>query len=176
MEDARIRSGTLSRRASAMRLFTSMGMLFLASGVSPWLSPARAQENLIWHGRAEGGRASLSYGIPNSDYAPLSFSCTNDGKGVTFTYAHEPNQPREGIKVEVLLQAADIAVPITTFGFRLELDEEFLLQGRTHLDDRLVDLLTSGETLMVFVEDGSEEYPLDGARAAAMHLIERCKR
>lgn len=176
METPEFRLAPLSRRASVMRFPADIGMLFLSFGAFPWLSPALAQENLIWHGRAEEGRAVLSYGIPNSDYAPLSFTCTNKSEEVTFTYAREPSLPREDSEFEVLLQAGDIEVPIMTFGFRRELDYEFLLEGRTHLDDRLIDLLTSRGTLMVFVEDGSEEYPLDGARKAAAHLLETCKR
>ncbi len=170
MEDTGIAVDTLMTR-----FLVGIGMLFLASGTLASLSPARAQETLSWHGRAEGGTISLSYGIPDSDYALLSFSCTPDGEGVIFTYAYEPIQSREGAEVEVLLQVRDIEVGIPTKGFRLELDDAFLVQGKTQLDDRLVELITSRGILMVFVEDGSEEYPLDGAREAAAHLIENCR-
>ncbi|HET9962961.1 MAG TPA: hypothetical protein VFQ34_11540, partial [Nitrospiraceae bacterium] len=158
-----------------MKFLTNLRALFLALGTFPWLSPALAQEDFAWNSRAESGTASLSYGIPNTDYGPLSFSCTRGGDGLTFTYTHEPIDAYDGVEVEVRLQAGEIEVPIKTFGWRLELDDAFVLEGKTELDDRLVDLLTSRGVLFVFVEDGAEEFPLDGAREAAAHLIETCR-
>src|SRR5690606_12651039 len=116
-----------------------------------------------------------SYGIPDSDYALLSFSYTPDGEGVIFTYAYEPIQSREGAEVEVILQVRDSEVAIPTKGFRLELDDAFLVEGKTQLDDRLVELITSRGMLTVFVADGSEAYALGGAGAAAAHLIANCR-
>lgn len=158
-----------------MRFIARYGLLALPLGVLLWLSPAQAQEVLAWHGRAEGSRASLSYGILNTDYGPLSFSCTEGGDGLTFTYMHEPVDAHDGVEVEVWLQAGGIKMPIRTFGWRLELDDVFVLKGKTELDDRLIDILTSRGKLLVFVEDGSEEFPLEGAREAAAHLIEACR-
>lgn len=135
---------------------------------------AMAEENLGWHsGKAERG-ASLFYGIPQTDHAPLSFSCPQGGDELFFALAFEPVGAADGADVEVLLQAGDIEVPIATTGTRMEMDDSFVLEGRTVLDARLADLITSRGTLHVFVEDGSEEFPLDGAREAAAALIETC--
>lgn len=134
---------------------------------------AMTQENPGWHGEKWDGGASLFYGIPQTDYAPISFSCAQ-GDDLTFVFAFEPINAVDGVEVEVLLQAGDIEVPIATTGARLEMDDSFILEGRTKLDARLTDLITSRGTLLVFVEDGAEEYPLDGAREAAAALIETC--
>lgn len=56
----------------------------------------------------------------------------------------------------------------------LELDNQSLLEGKVALDGRLIDLLGSEGMLSVFVEDGSEEYPLAGALEAATALLETC--
>lgn len=135
---------------------------------------ASAEENLGWHGQKGEHGASLFYGIAQSDHAPLSFSCTQGSDELTFVFTFAPINAVDGVKVEVLLEAGDISVPIATTGARIEMDDSFILEGRTVLDARLTDLLTSHGTLSVFVEDGSEEYPLDGARKAAAALIETC--
>ncbi|MGB3834493.1 MAG: SH3 domain-containing protein [Mesorhizobium sp.] len=135
---------------------------------------AIAEENLGWHGQKGEHGASLFYGIPQTDRAPLSFSCARGSDELTFAFAFAPINAVDGVKVEVLLEAGDIAVPIATTGARIEMDDSFILEGRTVLDARLTDLITSRGTLSVFVEDGAEEYQLDGAREAAAALIETC--
>ncbi len=135
---------------------------------------AQAAENLGWHGGKGEHGASLFYGIPQSGHAPLSFSCAPGSDALAFVFPFEPAGAAEGVEVEVLLQAGDIEVPIATTGTRLEMDDLFILEGRTVLDARLADLITSRGTLIVFVEDGAEEFPLDGAREAAAALIETC--
>ncbi|ODT78845.1 MAG: hypothetical protein ABS76_22100 [Pelagibacterium sp. SCN 64-44] len=135
---------------------------------------ATAEENLGWHGDKWERGASLFYGVPQTDHAPLSFACPEGGSELVFTFAFAPINAVDGVKVEVLLEAGDISVPIATTGARIEMDDSFILEGRTPLDARLIDLLGSGGMLSVFVEDGAEEYPLDGAREAAAALIETC--
>lgn len=148
----------------------------LALAFSPFMAgPAVAQDDLAWHGSVEESSAALFYGIPGTDYGPLSFTCSREGDGLTFTYIHEPIEAYDGVEVEVLLQAGDIEVPIRTFGWRLALDDTFVLEGKAELDDRLIDLLTSRGMLFVFVGDGVEEFPLEGAREAAAPLIETCR-
>lgn len=137
-------------------------------------SPVSATEDIRWFGSADAYGASLVYGIPDSGYAPIAFFCTN-GADLAFAYEFEPIDPTDGGEVTVTLQVGDIIVPIETTGLRLEMDDLFILEGTTILDDRLTDLLTSRGTLHVFVEDGSAEYPLDGAREAASSLIEYCR-
>lgn len=135
---------------------------------------AQAEENLGWHGQKGEHGASLFYGIPQTDYAPLSFSCMSGSAELTFAFVFAPIDAVDGVEVEVLLEAGDIAVPIATIGARIEMDDSFILEGRTVLDARLTDLLTSRGMLSVFVEDGAEEYPLHGAREATAALIETC--
>ncbi len=135
---------------------------------------ASAEENPGWHGAKGETGASLFYGIAQSGYAPVSFSCPQGGDTLVFAFAFEPVDAAEGAETEVVLQAGDIEVPIATTGTRMEMDDSFLLEGHTVLDQRLTDLITSRGTLIVSVEDGAEEFPLDGAREAAAALIETC--
>lgn len=158
-----------------MRLFGQASAVARAAALACLLpAGAMAEENMGWHGAAGPQGASLFYGIPQSDYAPVSFSCKPDGDGLTFVFAFIPSDSTDSAEVEVVLQAGDITVPIRTTGMHMDISRLFVLEGKTVLDDRLTDLLTSGGTLMVFVEDGAEEYPLEGAREAAAPLLESC--
>ncbi|MBB6466582.1 hypothetical protein [Aminobacter carboxidus] len=131
-------------------------------------------EDIRWFGNASGdGGASLIYGTPESDYAPLSFSCENRSKEVVFTYEFEP--ANKSGPVVVTLRAGDIEVPINTKAEHLEEADLHLLIGKAVLDERLVDLLTSRTKLRVVVGDGSAEFPLDGTREAAKDLFATCK-
>lgn len=134
----------------------------------------QAEESFGWHGQKGGHGASLFYGIPQTDYAPLSFSCAQGSNEVTFAFDFAPINAVDGVKVEVLLEAGDISVSVATTGTRIDMDDSFILEGTTVLDARIADLLTSRGTLSVFVEDGAVEFPLDGAREAAVALIETC--
>lgn len=135
---------------------------------------ATAEEKLGWHGEKSERGASLFYGVPQTDHTPLSFACPDGGSELVFTFAFAPINAVDGVEVEVLLEAADISLPIATTGARIEMDDSFILEGRTALDKRLIDLITSRGTLHVFVEDGATEFPLRGAREAAAALIETC--
>lgn len=153
------------------RVNAMLGIAVLSSCLS---LAAKAEDKPGWHGQKWEGGAMLYYGIPQTDHAPISFSCPQGSDELTFVFAFAPINAVDGVEVEVLLEAGDISVPIATTGARIEMDDSFILEGRTVLDTRLADLLTSRGTLSVFVEDGAEEYPLDGAREAAGVLIETC--
>jgi len=131
-------------------------------------------DNVVWFGNRHEDGASLVYGIPDSGYGRIVLSCEVGNDDLSFVYEHEPADARNGVKLDVILSAGDQEVSIPTTGTRLEIDDTFILEGRTKLDDRLVDLLTSPGTLTVTVEDGIADYPLDGAAEASRHLVEVC--
>ncbi len=135
--------------------------------------PARADQ-VTWFGNRSEDGASLIYGTPDSGYGKIVFTCEAGQDDLMFVYEHEPINPQDGVEVDVLLSAGDIEVPVSTTGTRLEIDDAFILEGQTRLDKRLRDILTSSGTLTVTVEDGTAEYPLDGAAKAAGALLEVC--
>ncbi|KQZ82847.1 hypothetical protein ASD64_07860 [Mesorhizobium sp. Root157] len=148
-------------------LFTA-GLLMAAS--------AATAEDLSWFVLpAEGPGATLAYGTPDSGYAPISFRCDGNGDTLAVTVEHEPVNAADGVGVEVLFSAGDIEVPVATTGTRLEMDDLFILEGETSLDPRFQDLITSAGPLVMTIEDGAEEYPLDGAREAALEFFAACK-
>ena len=135
---------------------------------------AMAEEPPGWHGYADEGMASLFWGVPQSDDAEISFSCQAGEDMASFAFAFAPIHAVDGVEVTVTLEAGDIIVPIKTNGALMPMDDQFVLEGQVAVDARFIDLVTSRGILSVFVEDGSAEYELDGAREAAANLIATC--
>lgn len=132
-------------------------------------------DELGWHGYSDADITNFFYGIPDSGDFAFSFACQPGSPNLAFTYLYEPADAVDGAEKEVRLRAGDIEVAIATVGYRSDMDDLFFLEGQTVLDARLSDLITSRGTLRIFVDDSTEEYPLDGAREAAAPLIEKCR-
>ena len=139
-----------------------------------FVTPVLADDDLVWIGNAFDGGASLAFALPESDYAPLALYCETGSGMVNVSYSFEPVDATEGVEVPVLLRAGDIEIAIAMTGARSEMDDLFILDGTTPMDARFADLITSRGTLAVVVEDGAEEYDLEGAREAAQPLLEAC--
>jgi len=158
---------TLPRRmATLLRMVLVVGLALPAG--------AMAEDDLGWHGNVHDGMATLFWGIPQSGYAEIAFSCHSGSQGAGFVFAFAPIHAVDGVEVTVTLEAGDIAIPIRTTGALMQMDDQFLLEGQVAIDAQLVALLDAPGLLSVFVEDGSVEYPLDGAREAAAALIAAC--
>lgn len=134
---------------------------------------AVAEEAPGWHGGRTAAGVRLYYGIPQSDHAPVSFTCAPGGKGLTFVFAAGRNDSVDSAAVELRLRAGGVEVPIQTTAMYADMDT-FVFEGKTILDDRLVALITSGETLAILTGDGVEAFPLAGAGEAAAPLLEAC--
>jgi len=139
-----------------------------------WSPHAASAEEIIWLGNRTEDSASLVYGIPNSDYGKIAFSCEAGEDDLVFILEHEPINPVDGVEVEVFLSAGGVEISIPTTGTRYLLDDNFQLEGRTKLDSRLRKILEADGELIVTVEDGTLEIPLEGAKEAAKHLFETC--
>lgn len=136
---------------------------------------AQAEEDLQWFGYSEKHGAALIYGVPETSFAPLAFNCETETGTLTFTVEFEPVDAADGVEVTVYLQAGDVEIAIETIGQRLEMGDLFILQGSVLLDDRFENLIASRGALIVTIEDGAMEYPLDGARKAASRLLKTCR-
>ena len=163
------RAGTRDGGLEVQMRIAAAGIVF-----STFVIAAKASDEPRWFGSKDEQGASLIYGIPQSGYGPLSFSCTRKGEPLRFSLEHEPVKAKIGVRVTVILAASGIEIGIPTVGQRLEMDDLFVLNGRVRLDDKLKRLLTSGKTLEVRVEDGAAEYPLAGAPEAARALFQHC--
>lgn len=131
-------------------------------------------EKVTWFGSRSEDGASLIYGTPESGYGKIVFSCEAGHDELSFTYEHEPVNAADGTRIDALLAAGGMEVAIPTTGTRLEIDDVFLLEGQTKLDATLRKLLTAGGNLIITVEDGAEEFSLEGAAEAAKPLLQVC--
>ncbi len=138
------------------------------------LPPPAHAEKITWFGNRSEDSASLIYGTPDSGYGKIAFTCQVGQDELSFTYEHEPINAVNGVAIDAVLAAGGVEVAIPTTGSRLEIDDTFLLEGQARLDDALRKLLTSGGTLIITIEDGAAEYPLEGAAEAARHLLQVC--
>ena len=136
-------------------------------------APALA-EGRAWTGYAIDGGASLIYGTPDTDDAPLSLSCENGSSELSFAYEFEPSNTAEAI--DVILEAGDLRTRIAAQVEYFEETDQYLLLGQTTLDDDLRSLLASSGTLQVIAGGNTDEYPLAGAADAAKDLMATCRK
>jgi hypothetical protein len=154
-------------------------LLVMLVAFAQW-APTLAQEDLAWHGYEDSEGALLFYGIPDSDYAPLVFSCSADSAGITFTYTmtpgdHAADGAADGMEQDVRLEAGSHQISLKMTGSRLELDDSFALEGRLPFDDQLGNLFATHGSLLVFVGDRAAEFPLKGADSAAAGFLAACR-
>lgn len=140
--------------------------------LAPSVASADEVKWFVLPGETEG--AVLIYGTPDSGYAPLSFRCDGKGGALDATIEHEPINATNGVKVETFFSAGDIEIQVATTGTRLDMDDLFILEGKTPLDKRFQDMITSSGPLTMTIEDGAEEYPLDGASDPAREFFKLC--
>lgn len=147
-----------------------------AFGLLP-VGPIVAQdEGRVWAGHGSKDGAALNYGMPDSDDLPLAFYCPAGSDEIIVSYVFEPIIAEDGVIGDVTLRAGDIEVTIEMIGSRMELDDQFVLSGRTVLDARLADLITSRGTLEVIAETEIETFDLEGAHDEARFLLDACGR
>lgn len=141
--------------------------------LAPSIASADEVKWFVLPGETEG--AVLIYGTPDSGYAPLSFRCDGKAAALDVVIEHEPINAVNGVKVEAFFSAGDIEIAMATTGTRLDMDDLFILEGQTPLDERFQDLITSSGPLTMTIEDGAEEYPLEGVRDPAREFLKLCK-
>jgi hypothetical protein len=135
---------------------------------------AQEDEELQWFGDLTDGRAILAYGIPESDYVPLSMMCDQGEREITIFLEYEAVTAKVGDEVSVRLKAGDADVVFPAVGEPQEMDDLLHLKGHAKLDAPFQAVLAAAGDLTIEVETARVTYPLKGAAEAAGHLIETC--
>lgn len=152
-------------------------VLFAAAILLPGVSFA---DDYKWIGQKTEDGASLLYAIPESDAVTIGFYCNTKTRRVTVSFEHEPTGAKDDVMVKINLALlggdAKRSVTVQTARQRLELDDKFVLEGETTLSADLQRILTTEGTLVIAVEDGTQEIPLAGAKTEARHLLSACAR
>jgi len=137
-------------------------------------SPALA-DDMQWIGQSYDDGASLQYGVPESGIVDITFACEKGSDRLDFTYAFEPDNAKVGMKMDVQLAAGGKTLTIPTTGERLEMDDLFVLGGRTKLDANLIAMLSAKGKMIIKVGKESDSYPLAGAKKAAADILRICR-
>lgn len=131
-------------------------------------------EDFQWLNYIGQDRALFLYGVPETDFVPLAFECSNGRQELHFSYWHEPANARDGMDVPVMLHGGGQSISLTTKGTRWEMDDLFVIEGNLPLDDTFIAIFTSTGVLSVELSDAIEEYPLEGAREVLKPFVAAC--
>jgi hypothetical protein len=165
---------TLSRfRKSPCGALLAVAMIAFMPGA---LVPAAAQgeEEPRWFGGAYDNTTILAYGVPDSDYVMLHFSCTVGKPVVSVNVQDEESNAEEGAPMHVRLSAG---------GERIEFSEKAIpnedsgckdVRASLPLDDTLRRILTATDTLEIVVDGHAQHYGMKGAAAPAAAMLAAC--
>jgi hypothetical protein len=155
------------------RAFFAASLIVLLPAV---LLPVAAQdeEKPRWFGSTDGRSTMLLYGVPDSDYVMLYFSCTV-GKPVVSVYVQdEESSAEEGAAMQVRLSAAGEKVEFSEKAIPNEDSGGKDVEASLPLDDTLRRILTGGDPLEIVVDGHTQRYEMDGAAEPAAAMIATC--
>ena len=137
---------------------------------------ALAEDARQWIGDSQEGVASLIYGVPQSDDAPVAFRCELPAHDFFVTLAVDPNfEPKAGT-VPLTLTA-----PPSTEQLTLEADILFIedmgvtfLEAKPAFDVAIARMLKQGSELRFTLGEKTFVYPLAGASDAMGPIEAAC--
>lgn len=146
------------------------------AGLAALAAAARAEADRIWLGLDYDGGATLVYGMPESDDAPIAFVCELPARELILDVSlGEGFQPRSG-EVAVTVTAPPAKGSVSLVG-SVEVSEEIgdvILEAKGRLTPALTRLLSKGKTLTIAVAGETRTFPLTGAAEAIRPLSSAC--
>ncbi|CAM5603561.1 hypothetical protein ATER59S_05527 [Aquamicrobium terrae] len=138
--------------------------------------PAGAQdeEKPRWFGGGYDNTVTLAYGIPDSDYVALHFSCTA-GKPVVNAYVQdEDSSADEGATMQVRLSAGGQQVAFSGKAMPNEDSGGKDVKAGLPPDAALRAILTATGELEIVVDGHTQHYAMDGAAEPAAAMLAAC--
>jgi hypothetical protein len=162
-----------SFRKGIYRTVLVAALIALQSAV---LLPALAQddERPRWFGNSFDNRTVLAYGIPDSDYVVLWFSCTPGASVVKAGIQEEERLAEDGDLLPVQLAAGGVQI---AFSETIRTNEEsggIELHVDLPLDEAQRRILTSDEPLEITLGERMRHYEMEGAAEPAARMIAAC--
>lgn len=147
-------------------------------GLSPAaILPAATQESKEqprWFGSTYDRTTMLAYGVPDSDYVMLHFSCTV-GKPMVDVYVQdEESQAEEGAMLSVNLSVGRDRIAFSERAIPNEDSGGKDVEGHLPLDDTLRRILTATGTLEIAVDGHAQRYDMGGAAEPAAAMLSAC--
>ncbi|WP_026792732.1 hypothetical protein [Pleomorphomonas oryzae] len=140
------------------------------------LSVGARADDRIWLGLDYESGASLVYGVPESDDAPIAFVCELPARELIMDLSlGEAFQPRSG-KVNVKITAPPTTDSLA-LGGEVQVSEEIgdvILEARGRLTPQLSNMLAKGKELIIAIGEEKRTFPLTGASEAMRPLSSAC--
>ena len=155
------------------RAFLAAAMIALLPGS---LLPAAAEdeEKPHWFGAAYDNKTLLIYGVPDSDYVMLSFSCTIGKPVVNVNVQDEESSAEEGAAMHVRLSAGGEKIAFSERARPNQDSGGADVKGHLPLDDTLRRILTAKGTLEIIVDGHTQRYDMKGAAEPVAAMIAAC--
>ena len=132
------------------------------------------EEQPRWFGSTDGRSTMLLYGVPDSDYVMLYFSCTVGKPMVSVNVQDEESRAEEGAAMQVRLSAGGEKVEFSEKAIPNEDSGGKDVKASLPLDDTLRRILTATGTLEILVDGHTQRYALAGAAEPAAAMIAAC--
>ncbi len=145
------------------------------AGFAALATIARADDR-IWLGLDYETGATLVYGVPESDDAPIVFVCELPARDLILDMSlGEAFRPQSG-KVDVTISAPPTKDSLAMTG-EVQVSEEvgdIILEARGQLTPALSNMLAKGKQLIITVGKEKRTFPLDGAKDGMRPLESAC--
>lgn len=153
-------------------LFAATLMLLAPAALLP--AAAQDEEEPRWFGVTDGRSTMLLYGVPDSDYVMLHFSCTVGKPSVGIYVQDEESSAEEGATMQVRLSAGGAQVEFSDKAIPNEDSGGKDVRGDLPLDDTLRRILTAADTLEIVVDGHAQHYDMAGAAEPAAAMLAAC--
>jgi hypothetical protein len=156
------------------RVFLAVIMIVLMPAA---VLPAAAQdeEQPRWFGSSFDNRTTvLAYGIPDSDYVVLSFSCRPGAAVVKAGIQEEERIAEDGDLLPVRLAAGGVQIDFSETILTNEESGGIELHADLPLDETLRRILTSEGQLEITLGEHTRHYEMEGAAEPAASMIAAC--
>lgn len=132
------------------------------------------EEQPRWFGSSDGRSTMLLYGVPDSDYVMLYFSCTVGKPVVNVNVQDEESSAEEGALMHVRLSAGGEKVEFSEKAIPNEDSGGKDVKASLPLDDTLRRILTATGDLEISVDGHTQRYDMQGAAGPVAAMIAAC--
>ncbi len=155
------------------RAFLAATLIALSPGAL-LSAAAEDEEKPHWFGAAYDNKTLLAYGIPDSDYVMLSFSCATGKPVVNVNVQDEESTAEEGAAMQVRLSAGGEKVEFSEKAIPNEDSGGKDVKASLPLDDRMRRILTATGELEIVVDRHTQRYAMKEAAEPAAAMIAAC--
>lgn len=171
----RVKSASVLLRKHICRAFLTATTIALTAATA-LTAFAQDDDRPRWFGGTYDKTAILAYGVPDSDYVILSFSCRPGAPAVKVDIQDEESGASEGDLLQVRLATAGAHVAFSRKAVGNQDSGGVELHAELPLDETLRRILTSDEPLEVTVGKHTQRYAKDATvELAATRLFAACE-